>query len=95
MCSALYEAFCTTYFLIHKMLQRVVLFSLFPATFYEQMRKLRYGGIKRELVNGDVWSKARMYDFQILLLPLNVMAKSIWKTPDQLLFDPTWNIENY
>lgn len=77
------------------MLQREVLFSLIPTAFYKQMRKMRCGGIKRQLVNGDVWREARMYDFQILLFPLNVLAKSIWKTPGQLLFDPKWNIENY
>lgn len=34
-----------------------VLFYLFPTTFYQQIGKLRLGGIKRELVKGEVWSE--------------------------------------
>lgn len=87
-----YEAFHTTCFLIHKVLQTEVLFSLFLTTFYKQMRKLRCERINREPVNSEVWIEARNYDSQIMLLSLNFLAKSIWKTPDQLLFDPKYKM---
>ena len=52
------------------------------------MRTLKCGGIQREPIGGEVYSEARVCDFEIMLLPLNFLVKSIWKTPDQLIFDP-------
>lgn len=62
-------------------------FYSFPSTFYQQKGN-KLGGIKREVLMAKCGGKYDIDDFQTMLLFLYFLAKGIWKTLCQLLFDP-------